>query len=105
MEKISVIIITNNEERNIAATLDAAWKVADEILVADSGSVDQTETICREKNVQFIRQPWLGFGAQRNATVLKAANEVGHWWLVNPCPRTSLSQRISLSYALPDLHY
>ncbi|MDO9376417.1 MAG: glycosyltransferase family 2 protein [Ferruginibacter sp.] len=75
MEKISVIIITKNEERNIAATLDAAWKVADEIIVADSGSVDQTEAICLAKNVQFIKQPWLGFGAQRNAAVLKAAND------------------------------
>ena len=75
MEKISVLIITRNEERNIAATIDAAWKVADEIVVADSGSIDQTEAICRAKNVRFIAQPWLGYGAQRNVTAMKAAND------------------------------
>ena len=75
MEKISVIIITLNEERNIAATINAAWKVADEIIVADSGSTDQTETICREKRVRFMVQPWLGYGAQRNAAVALAAYE------------------------------
>jgi len=75
MEKISVIIITLNEERNIAATINAAWRVADEIIVADSGSTDQTETICKRKGVRFIVQPWLGYGPQRNAAVALAAHE------------------------------
>ncbi|MEO6231472.1 MAG: glycosyltransferase family 2 protein [Ferruginibacter sp.] len=74
MEHISVIIITFNEERNIGATLDAAWKVADEIIVADSGSTDHTQRICIEKGVRFINQPWLGYGEQRNSAVAKAAH-------------------------------
>ncbi len=75
MENISVIIITFNEERNIAATLDAASKVATEIIVADSGSTDKTKEICLEKNIQFFYQPWLGYGEQRNAAVSKATND------------------------------
>ena len=75
MEKLSVIIITFNEEKNIAATLDAAWKVADEILVADSGSTDLTKNICIQKKATFFFQSWLGYGGQRNAAVAKAANE------------------------------
>jgi len=75
MDKLSTIIITNNEEQNIAATLDAAWKVSDEIIVVDSGSTDQTENICIKKGVTFITQDWLGFGNQRNFAVSKTAND------------------------------
>jgi glycosyltransferase involved in cell wall biosynthesis len=75
MEKISAIIITHNEEQNIAATIDAAWKVCDEIIVVDSGSTDRTKAICLEKGVTFITQEWLGFGKQRNFAVTKAEND------------------------------
>ena len=51
MEKISVIIITFNEEANISNTIDAARKVADEVIVADSGSTDKTKEICLTKGV------------------------------------------------------
>jgi glycosyltransferase involved in cell wall biosynthesis len=75
MEKLSAIIITHNEEQNIAATIDAAWKVADEIIVVDSGSTDNTKAICIEKGVTFITQTWLGFGRQRNFAVTQAEND------------------------------
>ena len=74
MEKISVIIITFNEAHNIGATLDAAGRVADEIIIADSGSTDGTMEICLSKGVTFIYQQWLGFGAQRNFAVNKASH-------------------------------
>lgn len=75
MESISVIIITFNEEKNIGPTLDVAWQVADEIIVADSGSTDRTKEICLKKNVHFLVQSWLGFGEQRNAAVNKAVHD------------------------------
>jgi glycosyltransferase involved in cell wall biosynthesis len=73
MEKISVVIITFNEEANIGRTIDAAWKVADEIIIADSGSTDNTREVSITKGATFIHQPWLGFGAQRNFAVSKSA--------------------------------
>jgi glycosyltransferase involved in cell wall biosynthesis len=75
MEKLSAIIITFNEEQNIAATLDAALLVSDEIIVVDSGSTDKTKDICIEKGVTFITQKWLGFGKQRNFAVTQAEND------------------------------
>ncbi len=72
MEQISVIIITFNEENNIGATIDAAWKVADEIIVMDSGSTDGTEEISKMKGAIFMHQSWLGYGAQRNFAVEKS---------------------------------
>lgn len=46
---ISAVIITFNEEKNIARCIDSLIPVADEILVVDSFSTDATEKICREK--------------------------------------------------------
>ena len=47
--KISVVIITLNEERNIGRCLDSVVEIADEILIVDSFSKDKTEKICLEK--------------------------------------------------------
>jgi glycosyltransferase involved in cell wall biosynthesis len=66
MEKISAVIITCNEERNIARCLQSLQGVADEIIVVDSGSTDKTEEICRQFGTKFIYQKWLGYGAQKN---------------------------------------
>jgi glycosyltransferase involved in cell wall biosynthesis len=66
MTKLSAVIITKNEERNIERCLQSLQGVADEIVVVDSGSTDRTEEICKQFQVKFIKQDWLGFGAQKN---------------------------------------
>lgn len=63
--ELSVIIITKNESLNIRACLESvAW--ADEIIVVDSGSSDDTVTICREFTPQVFIHDWPGFGPQKN---------------------------------------
>ena len=48
MTKLSVIIITKNEAHNIQSCIESVgW--ADEIVVVDAGSVDETVGICREQ--------------------------------------------------------
>jgi glycosyltransferase involved in cell wall biosynthesis len=60
----SVVILTRDEETNIRRSLTSvAW--ADQVVVVDSGSVDQTVPIARELGAEVIEQPWLGFSAQR----------------------------------------
>ena len=54
MIKLSVVIITFNEEKNIERCLKSAQSVADEILVVDSFSTDKTKEICDSFNVRFI---------------------------------------------------
>ncbi|MDR3188706.1 MAG: glycosyltransferase family 2 protein, partial [Prevotellaceae bacterium] len=67
MKKISAVIITYNEERNIARCLQSLQGVADEIMVVDSGSTDKTEEICRQLGVtSFIRHPFEGYVQQKN---------------------------------------
>ncbi|MDW8159335.1 MAG: glycosyltransferase family 2 protein [Bacteroidia bacterium] len=64
--KLSVVIITYNEEKNIARTLRAATSVADEIVVLDSYSTDNTANICASFNVCFFQQPWKGYANAKN---------------------------------------
>lgn len=65
--KISVVICTKNEERNIDRCLKAAGPVADEIIIMDSFSTDQTESICKKfEKVVFHQTQWMGFSNTKN---------------------------------------
>lgn len=63
--KLSVVIITLNEEKNIGKCLDAAWQVADEIIVVDSFSTDLTKIICEEKHATFVAHKFVGHIEQK----------------------------------------
>lgn len=76
MAELSVIIITKNEAANIRACLESvAW--ADEIIVVDSGSTDDTIAIAREFTSQVYIHDWPGFGAQKN----RALGYATHDWV------------------------
>jgi len=66
MPKISAVIITFNEEKNIGRCLDSLVDIADEIIVVDSFSTDKTEAICREKGAAFVTHPFEGHIEQKN---------------------------------------
>lgn len=66
MKKLSVTIITLNEEDKIGRCLESLKDVADEIVVVDSLSTDKTKSICEKYNVKFIEQKWLGYSEQKN---------------------------------------
>jgi glycosyltransferase involved in cell wall biosynthesis len=69
---ISAILITKDEERNVADCL-ASLTFADEIVVVDSGSVDRTEEICRrDPRVRWYSEEWKGYGPQKNSALDKA---------------------------------
>lgn len=72
---ISAVIITFNEENNIQRCLDSLDGVADEIVVVDSYSSDNTEKICLKKNVRFIRHLFEGFIEQKNFAMQYATHE------------------------------
>jgi len=70
--KLSAVIITYNEARNIARCLDSVQKVADEILVVDSFSEDATKQICLKKRASFIEHTFEGHIEQKNYAKAKA---------------------------------
>lgn len=73
--KLSVGIITFNEEKRIGRTLEPLRDIADEIIVVDSGSSDATEEICKKYGVKFFREDWKGYGPQKNSVIDKCSGE------------------------------
>jgi glycosyltransferase involved in cell wall biosynthesis len=72
-EKISVTVITHNEEENIRDCLESV-KWADEIIVVDSGSTDRTVEICSEYTDKIFFNLWTGMKEQKQCAVEKASN-------------------------------
>jgi glycosyltransferase involved in cell wall biosynthesis len=70
--KISAVIITFNEERNIGRCLDSLQGVADEIIVVDSFSSDATEEIVKSKGATFISHKFEGHIEQKNWAIRQA---------------------------------
>jgi len=70
--QLSVVIITFNEERNIRRCLESIKDIADEIVVVDSFSKDETENICSEFGVRFIPHAFEGHIQQKNYAIDQA---------------------------------
>ena len=70
---LSVCIITYNEERNIRTCLESV-KWADEIVVVDSKSTDQTVKICSEYTDRIILRDFPGHIEQKNYALSQASN-------------------------------
>lgn len=66
--KISAVLITFNEEKNIRQAIESvAW--ADEILVVDSESTDGTRELAESLGAKVVAQKWLGFSKQKQFAV------------------------------------
>ncbi len=72
MEKIDVIILTNNEEDVIADAIISAKGWAENIFVIDAGSTDRTVEIAGENGAQVIENKFKDFSDQRNFAIKKA---------------------------------
>ena len=78
MPKLSVTIITKNEAADIAAALDSvSW--ADERIVVDSCSTDETVAIATRLGARVVSREWPGYVAQKNA----AASLARHDWILS----------------------
>jgi glycosyltransferase involved in cell wall biosynthesis len=100
---LSVVIITFDEEANIARTLASVQPlVADgkgEIIVVDSGSTDHTVEIAKSFGAKVFVEGWKGFAAQKNSAIDKAE---GEWILsldADEEPNADLANHITNSAA------
>ncbi len=73
--KLSVVIITHNEERNIERCLLSVKSIADEIVVLDSFSNDKTKEICEKYEVKFFQHAFDGHIQQKNRAISYASND------------------------------
>jgi len=79
---LSVVIITHNEEANLARTLESVKPLVSdgkgEVIVVDSGSTDRTVDIAKSFGAKVFIEEWKGYAAQKNSAIDKA---VGDWIL------------------------
>lgn len=74
---LSVIIITKNSAKTIEKCLESiTW--ADEMVILDSGSTDETIALCHKYTKNIFKTDWPGFGLQKNRALKKAT---GDWIL------------------------
>ena len=78
MPKLTVTVITRDEAANILAALDSvSW--ADELVVVDSGSTDDTVALARQRTDRVLVREWSGYSAQKNF----AAEQASHDWILS----------------------
>ncbi|HMG66927.1 MAG TPA: glycosyltransferase family 2 protein [Chitinophagaceae bacterium] len=79
MQRISVVIVCKNEEREIGRSLESLRGLTDDIVVLDTGSKDATMEIVRKEGVRLFEENWEGFGkTKKKATVLAKYD-----WILN----------------------
>ena len=78
MNRLTAILITLNEERNLPRALDSLAGLPDEILVVDAGSSDRTREIARQRGARLIERAWTNYADQRNF----AATQAAHNWIL-----------------------
>jgi len=78
MNRLTAILITLNEERNLPRALDSLAGLPDEILVVDAGSTDRTREIARQRGARVIEHVWKDYSDQRTF----AASQAAHDWIL-----------------------
>jgi glycosyltransferase involved in cell wall biosynthesis len=80
MPRLSLIVITKNEEASLERCLQSAAGIADEIVVVDSGSTDRTREIAAEFGAKILESAdWPGFGPQKQ----RAQNAASGDWILS----------------------
>lgn len=80
MATISLCMIVRNEEQVLARCLDSICGIVDEIILVDTGSVDQTIRIAGRYTEKIFRFPWIDdFSAARNFSLEQATMDFCMW--------------------------
>ncbi|HEV3416240.1 MAG TPA: glycosyltransferase, partial [Pirellulales bacterium] len=78
--RLSVAMIARDAEHSIAASLDSVREMADEIIVADTGSIDRTRHVALARATHVVTIPWIDdFSAARNACLDRVKGDWVLW--------------------------
>ncbi len=75
---LSVAVIARNEADRIGSLLESA-SVADEVIVVDSGSIDDTVALCRGRGARVVSHEWLGYAPQKQLAMEMTEGQ----WVLN----------------------
>ena len=87
--RITATIITLNEERNIARSIESL-RCCDQIVVLDSGSVDRTVELATKLGAVVVEDSWHGYANQKNL----AAEHAGNDWILSLDADEALSEAL-----------
>ena len=90
INKLSVVIITYNEEKNIALCINSVKQTADEIIVVDSHSIDKTKEIAIRLGAKVIEHSFEGHIQQKNF----ALQQVNYSWVLSLDADEALSEKL-----------
>lgn len=93
MIKLSAVIITFNEERNIIRCIDSLQEIVDEIIIVDSFSTDKTIELCQSKGVRVIQNKFEGHIQQKNFALQQAKND----WVISLDADEALTEELKNS--------
>lgn len=79
MPTLSCVIITLNEEKNIGRAIRSAKAVVDEVIVADTGSIDNTINVSEEYGAKVFHLKFSGYGTTKNEANKLASNDFILW--------------------------
>ena len=90
INKLSVVIITYNEEKNIARCINSVNQIADEIIVVDSHSIDKTKEIAIALGAKVIEHSFEGHIQQKNF----ALQQANYSWVLSLDADEALSEKL-----------
>lgn len=92
MNTLSVCIIAKNEEKNLLRCLESIKGIADEVILVDTGSVDNTISIAEKYNARVVEFPWKrNFSSARNKALEMASKD---WILCIDCDEALDSSQV-----------
>jgi len=100
--KLSLAVMSFNEEANIRRTLESALPLVDEVVVVDSFSTDSTVEIAKSLGARVYQEPWKGYIGQTNSCLEKCR---GEWVLCLDCDEVitpELAQSIRQALEKPE---
>jgi len=100
---LSLVMITKNEEKNIAKSLNSVKDLVSEIIVVDSGSTDNTVEIAQQYGAKIFKRDFDSFSNQKNYAMSLATND----WILHLDADEVLSPELKqeIAQTIPNTEY